>query len=135
MNSCLRSWDYYFMTSYKSHSEEYIDYIKQTLYPLLYQGKARTYTVCTFNIYLFISFIEYLFFTGGKFFPSDKSKRRKSCQLLEYVLDCIQKCCLYDTQGFINKERFDLLMQPLVDQVSMLEDMFMYYETKERCEP
>ena len=43
------------MTSYKSHSEEYIDYIKQTLYPLLYQGKAMTYTVCTFNIYLYHS--------------------------------------------------------------------------------
>ncbi|XP_052775291.1 HEAT repeat-containing protein 1-like [Mya arenaria] len=52
-----------------------------------------------------------------KFFPTDKSKRKKGCQVLTYILDTVTKCCQYDTQGFINKERFDLLMQPLVDQL------------------
>ncbi|XP_052257206.1 HEAT repeat-containing protein 1-like isoform X2 [Dreissena polymorpha] len=55
--------------------------------------------------------------TGKKFFPSDKAKRRKSCLLLQYVLGTVTKCCLYDTQGFVTRERFDLLMQPLVDQL------------------
>ncbi|XP_060600074.1 HEAT repeat-containing protein 1-like [Ruditapes philippinarum] len=51
------------------------------------------------------------------FFQDDSEEYEKSCQLLEYILDCINKCCMYDTEGFINKERFDLLMQPLVDQL------------------
>lgn len=54
---------------------------------------------------------------GKKFFPQDKSKHRKSCRLLEHILDTIYRCCLYDTEGFINKDRFDMLMQPLVDQI------------------
>ncbi|XP_074642790.1 HEAT repeat-containing protein 1-like [Tubulanus polymorphus] len=41
----------------------------------------------------------------------------KSSLLLSYILDCLQKCFLYDNEGLINKERFDTLMQPLVDQI------------------
>ena len=55
-------------------------------------------------------------FTDEKFFSADK-KRNKSCQLLEYILDCLYKTFLYDTESFVNKERFDIIMQPLVDQV------------------
>lgn len=43
----------------------------------------------------------------------------KSCPLLEYILDCLHKICLYDTQRFVSKERADSLMTPLVDQVSL----------------
>ncbi|KAL3869078.1 hypothetical protein ACJMK2_041804 [Sinanodonta woodiana] len=55
--------------------------------------------------------------SGIKFFPEDRKKRKKSCQLLMYIFDCLHKCFLYDTEGFVNKERFDSLMQPLVDQI------------------
>ncbi|KAK3612581.1 hypothetical protein CHS0354_042081 [Potamilus streckersoni] len=55
--------------------------------------------------------------SGTKFFPEDRKKRKKSCQLLLYILDCLHKCFLYDTEGFVSKERFDSIMQPLVDQI------------------
>uniref|UniRef100_A0A6Q2XAX1 HEAT repeat-containing protein 1 n=1 Tax=Esox lucius TaxID=8010 RepID=A0A6Q2XAX1_ESOLU len=41
----------------------------------------------------------------------------KSCLLLEYILDCLHKICLYDTQHFVSKERADALLNPLVDQL------------------
>lgn len=47
--------------------------------------------------------------------PSLKWKRHTST-LLTYIFDCAHKCFLYDTDGFVNKERFEVLMQPLVDQ-------------------
>ncbi|XP_069035979.1 HEAT repeat-containing protein 1 isoform X1 [Lepisosteus oculatus] len=41
----------------------------------------------------------------------------KSCLLLQYVLDCLHKIFLYDTQRFLSKERADALMLPLVHQL------------------
>ncbi|OWF38112.1 HEAT repeat-containing protein 1-like [Mizuhopecten yessoensis] len=55
--------------------------------------------------------------TGKGYFGKGKQYRRMSHQLLVHVIDCLQKCFLYDTEGFLNKERFDCLMQPLVDQL------------------
>ena len=37
--------------------------------------------------------------------------------LLEYVLRCLYRVCLHDNENFINKERFETLMEPLVDQL------------------
>lgn len=37
--------------------------------------------------------------------------------LLQYVLDCLHKIFLYDTQHFLSRERADALLRPLVDQV------------------
>jgi U3 small nucleolar RNA-associated protein 10 len=38
--------------------------------------------------------------------------------LLQYVLETLYRVFQHDSgQGFVNKERFDALMQPLVDQV------------------
>lgn len=37
--------------------------------------------------------------------------------LLEYVLRCLYRVCLHDNENFINKERFDTLMEPLVEQL------------------
>lgn len=34
---------------------------------------------------------------------------------LRWILSSLHKCFLYDTEGFINKEKFDLLMHPLVN--------------------
>ena len=41
----------------------------------------------------------------------------KSSQLINYTIDCLYKCFLHDTEGFVNKEMFNVLLQPLVDQV------------------
>ena len=37
--------------------------------------------------------------------------------LLEFVLRCLYRVCLHDNENFINKERFETLMEPLVDQL------------------
>lgn len=50
----------------------------------------------------------------------------KSSLLLQYVLDCLHKIFLYDTQHFLSKERADALLCPLVDQ---LENMLGGEET------
>ncbi|XP_057682312.1 HEAT repeat-containing protein 1 isoform X2 [Corythoichthys intestinalis] len=51
--------------------------------------------------------------------PLFDSKRgvEKSDLLLGFVLDCLHKIFLYDTQRFLSKERADALMAPLVDQL------------------
>lgn len=58
------------------------------------------------------------FCTGNDFYGSSKKGRRKADKLLVHVCDCLYKCFLYDTEGFVTKERFDTLLQPLVDQVT-----------------
>ncbi|CAG5116526.1 unnamed protein product [Candidula unifasciata] len=52
-----------------------------------------------------------------KFFGKGKNARRKSCRLLCYIVDCLQKTFSFDTEGFVTKERFDVVMQSLVDQL------------------
>ncbi|KAL2099230.1 hypothetical protein ACEWY4_005710 [Coilia grayii] len=54
--------------------------------------------------------------TDEAFFDGEDDQE-KSCQLLQYVLDCLHKIFLYDTQRFLSKERADALMNPLVDQL------------------
>ena len=41
----------------------------------------------------------------------------QSCLIVQYILQCLTKCFLYDKTGFLSKERFDSLLQPLVGQV------------------
>ena len=43
---------------------------------------------------------------------------QKVALLLQYILDCLHKIFLYDTQRFLSKERADTLMMPLLDQVT-----------------
>lgn len=49
----------------------------------------------------------------------DEAYEEASAQLLlQYVLQTLYRVFQHDSgQGFVNKERFDALMQPLVDQV------------------
>ncbi|XP_061667288.1 HEAT repeat-containing protein 1 isoform X2 [Syngnathoides biaculeatus] len=54
--------------------------------------------------------------TAEPFFDSDHAAE-KSDLLLGYVLDCLRKIFLYDTQRFLSKERADTLLGPLVDQL------------------
>ncbi|XP_040285553.1 HEAT repeat-containing protein 1 [Bufo bufo] len=56
--------------------------------------------------------------TDEAFFESDNNE--KSCLLLEFVLNCLHKIFLYDTQHFVSKERAEALMMPLVDQIENL---------------
>ncbi|XP_028903501.1 HEAT repeat-containing protein 1 [Ornithorhynchus anatinus] len=50
----------------------------------------------------------------------DARNPEKSCLLLRYVLGCLHKIFLYDTQRFVSKERAEALMMPLVDQLENL---------------
>ncbi|XP_072906670.1 HEAT repeat-containing protein 1 [Hemitrygon akajei] len=60
--------------------------------------------------------------TDQSFFDSENSTK-KSCLLLQFVIDCMHKIFLFDTQKFVSKERADTLMMPLVDQLeNMLGD-------------
>lgn len=44
---------------------------------------------------------------------------QKVALLLGYILDCMQKIFLYDTQRFLSRERADALTGPLLDQVRL----------------
>lgn len=55
--------------------------------------------------------------TDEAFFDSEKDPE-KCCLLLQFILDCLYKIFLFDTQHFLSKERAEALMAPLVDQVS-----------------
>ncbi|GFN81361.1 heat repeat-containing protein 1 [Plakobranchus ocellatus] len=67
-----------------------------------------------------------------RFFGKGKAARLKSCKLVCYVLDCLQKTFAHDTEGFMNKERFDIVMQPLVDQLE--NELGKPSASKERAE-
>uniref|UniRef100_A0A3Q0SAU3 HEAT repeat-containing protein 1 n=1 Tax=Amphilophus citrinellus TaxID=61819 RepID=A0A3Q0SAU3_AMPCI len=55
--------------------------------------------------------------TDTLLFDSDDDGEEKSCLLLQYILDCLYKIFLYDTQRFLSRERADALLSPLVDQL------------------
>ena len=59
------------------------------------------------------------FASGFPFFDSNDESVSvdKSCLLLHYIIQTLTKCFLYEKSGFLTKERFDTLLQPLVDQV------------------
>lgn len=50
------------------------------------------------------------FYIGNDFYGFSKKGRRKVYKLLVYVCDCLYKCFLYDIEGFVIKERFDILL-------------------------
>ncbi|XP_014661393.1 PREDICTED: HEAT repeat-containing protein 1-like [Priapulus caudatus] len=50
----------------------------------------------------------------------DDASEQKSVVLLGFILSCLHSCFLYDTQGFVNKERFEALLHPLADQLENL---------------
>nr|XP_025864516.1 HEAT repeat-containing protein 1 isoform X2 [Vulpes vulpes] len=54
--------------------------------------------------------------TDEAFFDSDNDPE-KCCLLLQFILNCLYKIFLFDTQHFISKERAEALMMPLVDQL------------------
>lgn len=58
-----------------------------------------------------------LFPADEAFFDSEQDPE-KCCLLLEFILSCLYKIFLFDTQNFMSKERAEALMMPLVDQVT-----------------
>ncbi|XP_015417837.1 PREDICTED: HEAT repeat-containing protein 1-like [Myotis davidii] len=55
--------------------------------------------------------------TDEAFFDSENDPE-KCCLLLQFILNCLHKIFLFDTQHFLSKERAEALMMPLVDQVT-----------------
>lgn len=55
--------------------------------------------------------------TDEAFFDSENDPE-KCCLLLQFILNCLYKIFLFDTQHFLSKERAEALMMPLVDQVT-----------------
>nr|XP_002737451.2 PREDICTED: LOW QUALITY PROTEIN: HEAT repeat-containing protein 1 [Saccoglossus kowalevskii] len=75
--------------------------------------------------------------TDLKFFEIDgdedeeaQSVDEKSTLLLQYIIGCLHKCFLYDTEGFLNRERFECLMQPIVDQIDNLQGGIEVYKER-----
>ncbi|XP_077024538.1 HEAT repeat-containing protein 1 [Tamandua tetradactyla] len=54
--------------------------------------------------------------TDEAFFNSENDPE-KCCLLLQFILNCLYKIFLFDTQHFVSKERAEALMMPLVDQL------------------
>ncbi|XP_026949804.1 HEAT repeat-containing protein 1 isoform X3 [Sagmatias obliquidens] len=54
--------------------------------------------------------------TDEAFFDSE-SDPEKCCLLLQFILNCLYKIFLFDTQHFLSRERAEALMMPLVDQL------------------
>uniref|UniRef100_A0A452FRY1 HEAT repeat-containing protein 1 n=1 Tax=Capra hircus TaxID=9925 RepID=A0A452FRY1_CAPHI len=54
--------------------------------------------------------------TDEAFFDSENDPE-KCCLLLQFILNCLYKIFLFDTQHFLSKERAEALMMPLVDQL------------------
>ncbi|XP_047117771.1 HEAT repeat-containing protein 1 [Schistocerca piceifrons] len=55
--------------------------------------------------------------TEDLYFGKGEEAEAKAAVLLEYILKTLHKVFLYDSHNFTNKERFDSLMQPVVDQM------------------
>nr|CAD7598236.1 unnamed protein product [Timema genevievae] len=56
--------------------------------------------------------------TDTLYFGSGKLAKTKANLLLQQILKTLHRVFMYDRQKFINKERFDVLMQPIVDQLA-----------------
>ncbi|XP_071799913.1 HEAT repeat-containing protein 1-like [Asterias amurensis] len=59
--------------------------------------------------------------TDKPFFEESTDSDEKSSLLLVRILDCLHKCFMYDKGTFVSKERFQRLMQPLVDQIENMQ--------------
>ncbi|XP_047143600.1 HEAT repeat-containing protein 1 isoform X1 [Hydra vulgaris] len=64
---------------------------------------------------------------------ANTSDLKKKNDLIEAVLDVLSNVFKYDNQGFVNKERFESIMQPLVDQLDnslFLDEAFTLFAEK-----
>ncbi|XP_076364856.1 HEAT repeat-containing protein 1-like [Tachypleus tridentatus] len=68
--------------------------------------------------------------TESLYFGEKDTDVQKSCMLLQYILSTLEKCFLYDNEGFVTRECFETLMQPLLDQVENLLGTDTDYEDR-----
>lgn len=54
-----------------------------------------------------------------------KFAEENKIELINGILGTISNLCLFDSVGFINEERFQLLMMPIVDQVFFLNSLLL----------
>lgn len=67
--------------------------------------------------------------TGDALFTSSNGEQ-KVALLLGYILDCMQKIFLYDTQRFLSRERADALTGPLLDQLENMVGGLQQYQQR-----
>jgi len=69
---------------------------------------------------LYLLFVSNIILNAAKFLTdvnSVNTDRSNSCELIYGVVDTLRNCFHYDNQGFISKDRFELLMNPIIDQL------------------
>lgn len=59
------------------------------------------------------------------YFGDGADAERKTCSLISCILGTFHKIFLFDSENFINKDRFDLVLQPIVDQVGSVRVSFV----------
>ena len=52
-----------------------------------------------------------------EYFGDDDTAVSQSCLILQYIISCLSNCLLHDSGALVTKEVFDLLLQPLINQV------------------
>jgi hypothetical protein len=67
---------------------------------------------------LFVPYFSYVFDSALEVLESMSSGPD---DLWRRVMGCLYKVFLYDTNGFMNEERFKKIVKPLVSQLDMLE--------------
>ncbi|XP_070846670.1 HEAT repeat-containing protein 1 [Chaetodon trifascialis] len=67
--------------------------------------------------------------TDELLFDSCRAEEKNSL-LLQFVLDCLHKIFLYDTQRFLSKERADALMGPLLNQLENTQGGEQVYQQR-----
>ncbi len=51
-------------------------------------------------------------------------------QLVRYMLSSLYRCFLYDTEGFMNKDKFDVVLPALVKQLEDVDSNYEEYEDR-----
>lgn len=69
------------------------------------------------DTFLFLLLESLFFCSDGASEAGNAESEDNSCLLLSYILQCLGKIFMYDKNVFLTKERFDCLLQPLIDQV------------------
>ncbi|XP_071850119.1 HEAT repeat-containing protein 1-like isoform X2 [Apostichopus japonicus] len=63
-------------------------------------------------------------------FYEDDASNEKSNLLVQLILACLHKCFLHDKGAFVSKERFELLSQPVIDQLENVHGSDAVYEDR-----
>lgn len=73
------------------------------------------------NVFLYsqedLSIIFFISISAEESFFEGEQQEANSNLLMRLILSCLQRCFVYDKGAFVSKERFELLSQPVVDQV------------------